>query len=100
MAKRKHSTALFEVITQSSRYAKPQAEVPRTRPVSPGIFGAAKAWLNQKTATKTVSPQVMLPVAEPRGQDRGPGQRRGRRTGPGGPGAPGAAVEAINLFNQ
>ena len=66
MAKRKHSTALFEVITQSSRYAKPQVEVPRTRPVSTGIFGAAKAWLNQKTVPKTiektVSPQVTLPA--------------------------------------
>ena len=66
MAKRKHSTALFEVITQSSRYAKPPSEAPRPRPVSPGIFAAAKAWLNQKTATKpvekTVSPQVSLPA--------------------------------------
>ena len=55
MAKRKHSTALFEVITQSTRYSRPNSRPQEPRPFSPGFFANAKEWVKQHSPVKVLA---------------------------------------------
>ncbi len=59
MAKRKHSTALFEVITQSTQYSKAPPKPLDPPKVSHGIIATAKEWLKQRTPAAS---QAVLPA--------------------------------------
>ena len=63
MAKRKHSTALFEVITQSTQYSKAPPKPLDPPKVSHGILATAKEWLKQRKPATPAAPQAALPVA-------------------------------------
>lgn len=63
MAKRKHSTALFEVITQSTQYSKAPPKPLDPPKVSHGILATAKEWLKQRTPVMPAPSQAALPVA-------------------------------------
>lgn len=66
MAKRKHSTALFEVITQSTRYSKASSRPPEPRPLSLGLFATAKEWFRRRNPARPVEnagqPAMMNPA--------------------------------------
>lgn len=61
MAKRKHSTALFEVITKGQPYAKPRQ--PKAR--SGGLLTAARGWFKKQVSTTPQAPPVSVAASSP-----------------------------------